>query len=86
VIPLTGHPMDKELEALSDLGLADWMTKPPVSNAWPSPSRHSSEHDANKWNKDDTHRTGEYGFSATRLRTPARLLRASLAGRGPLHP
>jgi CheY-like chemotaxis protein len=29
VILLTGHPMDKELDALSDLGLAAWMTKPP---------------------------------------------------------
>jgi two-component system cell cycle sensor histidine kinase/response regulator CckA len=29
MILLTGHPMDKELDALSELGLTAWMTKPP---------------------------------------------------------
>jgi len=29
VILLTGHPMDKELEALQNQGLSAWLTKPP---------------------------------------------------------
>jgi two-component system cell cycle sensor histidine kinase/response regulator CckA len=29
IILLTGHPMDKELEALHEQGLTAWLTKPP---------------------------------------------------------